>query len=461
MKTIISVVSAALFSLCASADQKVDNVEARAIFKEMIEVDSSIEHGTAVVVKNIEARLRSAGFTDEAIRIGGVNERHQNIVFRLNAKNNSKKPPILFIAHLDVVAALASDWTMDPFTFIEKDGYFYGRGTSDIKNEAANLVYNLMRLKREGYTPSRDIVVALTDAEEVGDEFNGINWLLKNHPDWIKAEFVLNLDGGGGEIKNGVRRALDLQTSEKLYRVFEVSASDKGGHSSLPTKENAIHRLARGLSKLDAYQFPVTLNETTRAYFKQMATLTQENDREALQAFAQNENHALAIQSLTDNVYYNALLRTTCVPTLISGGHSENALPQKATATIQCRLLPSDSTDAVRQQLIAVLDDAQLEVKQVGSNRPSPASPLRDDVVTALKTVAKKHFPQAQILPVMTTGASDGTYLRAVGIPVYGVSASFEDVDDGRAHGRDERVLVSSFYDAIAYTYDLMKYLTR
>jgi len=448
-----------LFFIGLTQAGALDKNEARSIFKEMIEHNTVIHNGTAALVTAIDKRLRGAGFGDTEIQRGGVDEKHQNIVFRLKGKG--KQAPILFIAHLDVVEALASDWSMDPFSFIEKDGYFYGRGTSDVKDEGSNLIYNMMRLKREGFVPSRDIIVALTDAEEVGEEFNGINWLLNTHPDWIKAEYVLNLDGGGGEIKNGVRRALDVQTSEKTYRVYEITASDKGGHSSLPTRENAIHRLARGLAKLDAYEFPIRLNETTRAYFTQMASLSEGADRDAMLAFSKNERDANAIKQLTANTYYNALLRTTCVPTLISGGHSENALPQKATVTIQCRLLPDDSTDAVRQMLADIVADPALDVKQVGTNRPSPASPLRDDVMSAIKDTAKKHFPGAVILPVMTTGASDGTFLRAAGIPVYGVSAEFEDVDDGRAHGRDERLPVNSYYDAIAYTYDLIKRLSR
>ncbi len=455
-KTLITV--PLFFASTAVLSADFDKATARQLFKEMIEHNTVLANGTADLVNTIDRHLRSVGYGDKEIKIGGVDDKHQNIVVRLAGKTN--REPVLLIAHLDVVEALASDWSLDPFTFTEKDGYFYGRGTSDIKNEVSNLVFNMIRLKREGYVPQRDIIVALTDAEEVGDQFNGISWLLKTHPDWIKAEYVLNLDGGGGEIKNGVRRALDVQTSEKIYRVFEVTATDKGGHSSLPTKANAIHRLAHGLHKLDAFEFPIRLNETTRAYFKQMAQFSDGADRDAMLALSKNEQDKSALAQLTQSTYYNALLRTTCVPTLINGGHSENALPQKAVATVQCRLLPDDSTENVKATLEKILDDAGLVVTQVGNNRPSPASPLRDDVMNALRDTAKKHFPGAVLLPVMTTGASDGTYLRAAGIPVYGVSATFEDVDDGRAHGRDERILMQSYYDAIAYTYDLMKRVT-
>lgn len=433
--------------------------EARAMLKQLIEINTTHAIGTAKAVTAIAARLKLAGFAAQDIHTGGTDAMHQNIVVRL--RGTGARKPLLFITHLDVVEAKRSDWSLDPFVLTEQDGYFYGRGTEDIKGEGVNLLVNIMRLKREGYRPDRDLIVALTDGEEAGgDNFNGINWLLTKHRNWIDAEYVLNLDGGGGEIKNGTKRALDVQTSEKLYRTFELSAASKGGHSSQPPKENAIYELTTALNRLASYSFPVQLNETTRAYFSQMANLSDGAEKQAMQGIVADINNASANQYLSANPYYNALLRTTCVTTMINGGHAENALPQHATATIQCRLVPDDTVESVQQQLLKVIADDKLELKNISQSRPSPASPLLPELMQAIQTVSAKHWPNMLVLPVMSTGASDGSYLRAAGVPVYGTSGLFGDVDDERAHGKDERILVTSFYESISYVHDLMKYLS-
>jgi acetylornithine deacetylase/succinyl-diaminopimelate desuccinylase-like protein len=382
-----------------------------------------------------------------------------NLVVRYHGKGAVR--PLLFIGHLDVVEALRQDWSFDPFTFLEKDGYFYGRGTSDMKCEDADIVANLIRLKGERFIPNRDIIVALTEHEENGDA-NGVEWLLAHRRDLIDAEFAINLEGGGGEIKAGNLMQMEVQTSEKVYVSFQLEVKNRGGHSSMPVKDNAIYRLSAGLSRLAQYDFPIRLNETTRTFFERTANKETGQIKSDMIAILKTPLDTAAADRLAaSSPYYNALMRTTCVPTMLSGGHAENALPQTARAVVNCRMLPDDSAEDVLAVLRRVLIDSQIAVTQLGQPRPAPLSPLRKDVMGIVEKLTTSMWPGVTVTPIMSTGASDGKYLRQAGIPVYGVSGIFADIDDVRAHGRDERIGVKEFYDGVDFMYKFIRSLTQ
>jgi acetylornithine deacetylase/succinyl-diaminopimelate desuccinylase-like protein len=430
----------------------------RDIFKELIEINTTVSKGSTEAVEAMAARLRAAGFPDKDITVAGPHPMHMNLVVRYHG--NSKLSPILFIGHLDVVEAYRSDWSLDPFKFTEMDGFFYGRGTSDMKSDDASLIVNLITLKKEGFVPNRDIIVALTEDEEGGDA-NGIQWLLNNRRDLIDAEYCINPDGGGGDIKNGKEIVMNIQTSEKVYFDFLFEAHNKGGHSSLPVKDNAVYRLAEALIRLGEYDFPIRLNETTRAYFLRNATVEAgriKADMLAIAAMPSDTAAALRLAALSP--YYNSLMRTTCVATIISGGHAHNALPQSATANINCRMLPDDTPANVISVLKHVVNDPQIKISIVDSSITGPLSPLRNDIVEIVDKLTADMWPGVIVVPSMTTGASDGRFLRREGIPVYGISGIFSDIDDTRAHGRDERIGVKEYYKGVEFMYRLMKALS-
>ena len=432
---------------------------ARDIFKELIEINTSLNAGSTKAAEAMAARLKGAGFQESDMFLGGPSPEHWNLVVRYRGKGNLR--PILFIGHLDVVDALPSDWSFDPFTFLEKDGFFYGRGTSDMKSEDADIVANFIRLRKEGFVPNRDIIVALTEDEENGDA-NGVRWLLANHRKLIDAEFCINLEGGGGDMQKGKHIMMEVQTSEKVYVSFQLEVKNKGGHSSKPVKENAIYRLAAGLTRLATFEFPFRLNETTRTFFERTAQRESGQTKADMNAIVKTPLDTDAASRLAaSSPYYNALLRTTWVPTMLSGGHAENALPQSARAIINSRMLPDERVEDVMALLHRVLADSQIIVTQVAPPSPGPLSPLRKDVMDLVEKLTSSMWPGVIVTPVMSTGASDGKFLRQVGIPVYGVSGIFGDIDDDRAHGRDERIGVKEFYDGVDFMYKFVKTLTE
>jgi acetylornithine deacetylase/succinyl-diaminopimelate desuccinylase-like protein len=432
---------------------------ARAIFKELIEINTTDSTGDCTkAAEAIATRFRAAGFAAGDVAVVGPSPKKQNVVARL--RGTGKGRPILLIAHLDVVEARREDWSFDPFVFLERDGYYYGRGTTDIKSGAAVLAADLIRLKQEGYTPDRDLIVALT-ADEEGGTANGVEWLVQHRKDLIDAEYCLNTDGGGGELQKGVKIANELQTGEKVYLSFTLETKNKGGHSSLPVKDNAISHLAGGLSRLAAFEFPVRLNDTTRVFFARMAGVETGTVAADMKAVAGTPLDAAAAARLSaDSPYYNALMRTTCVATRLDAGHADNALPQSARAIVNCRMLPGDLPQDVRDTLIGVLADPAIAVTPIGAARPAPASPLRPDIVEAVERVTTDMWPGVPVVPIMSTGATDGLILRRAGMPVYGVSGLFDDIDDVRAHGRDERMAVWAFFDGLEFMYRLEKALT-
>jgi acetylornithine deacetylase/succinyl-diaminopimelate desuccinylase-like protein len=429
---------------------------ARAIYQELIEINTTDSIGNMTqAAEAMAARLKSAGFPAADVQVLVSKPRKGNLVARLHG--SGARRPLLLLAHLDVVEAKRADWSLDPFKLTEKDGYFYGRGTTDDKAMAAIWIATLIRLKSEGFIPDRDIIVALTTDEEGGDD-NGVDWLVKNHRPLIDAAYALN-EGGGGEIKKGKRLLNEVQASEKVYQTYTLEVTNKGGHSSLPEKDNAIYRLAAGLDRLSTFDFPVELNEVTRTYFTRMSAIQTGQVAADMKAITQTLPPAAAAARLATTALYNALMRTTCVATQLQGGHAENALPQRATATVNCRILPGVSPAVVRQTLTRVVADTQIKVTPLDSF-PGPPSPLNPEVMGPIELITTAMWPGIPVVPFMATGATDGVYLRAAGIPTYGVSGIFEDIDDIRAHGKDERLLVTSFYEGQEFLYRLVKALS-
>ena len=431
------------------------------IYKELVEINTVTATGdTAKAAEAMAARLRAAGFADGDVQVLQPAPRKGNLVVRLRGIGARK--PILLLAHIDVVPANREDWSVDPFKLIEKDGYYYGRGTGDDKFMAAAFVTNMIRYKKEGYKPDRDIILALETDEEILDRDElGIRWLLKHHRDLINAEFALN-EGGGVGLKDGKPIRNSVQTSEKVSVSFLLEVKNKGGHSSLPSRDNAIYRLAEGLVRLSNFRFPVNLNETTRAYFERTAQFESEQTAADMRAALSDKPDpaSLSFVRLAANPVYNAQLRTTCVATMLEGGHAVNALPQLATAKVNCRIMPGEPIEGVKATLEKVLDDDQIKVTQMEQGVLSAPSALHEEIMGAIGKLSKEFWPTAVILPVMSAGATDGSYLRNAGIPTYGHSGLAGDINDFRAHGKDERVAVKSFYEGQEYLYRLVKMLS-
>ena len=438
--------------------------QSREIFKELIEINTTDSVGNVTTAAEALAkRLRDAGFPEQDVIVAGPNDRKKNLVARLHGTSQQK--PILFLAHLDVVEARREDWTTDPFQFVEKDGYFYGRGTVDIKDGAAILIENFIRMKKAGLAPNRDLILALT-ADEEGGNFNGVEWLLKHHRDWIEAEYCINLDGGDFMSDKGKKIYGAVQASEKVYADFQLEVKNPGGHSSRPTRDNAIYHLSEGLARLSKFNFPVELNEITRSMLEKGAAIEGGPLAKDMKAAAQPSPDASVLVRLSENEFYNAILRTTCVATMLSGGHAPNALPQTARANVNCRILPGEDPNKIKDTLVKVVDDPQIKVTFVeqrdadGNLTPPvlvPPSPLRPDLMKAVETSAASIWGPLPIMPVMDTGASDGRFLRMAGIPTYGIAGVFLDIDNRRAHGQDERVRVQDFYDGVEFNFKLMQ----
>jgi acetylornithine deacetylase/succinyl-diaminopimelate desuccinylase-like protein len=431
---------------------------ARDIYKEFVEIQSGYTSGaTTPVAEAAAARLKASGFPESDIFVGGAHPKKANLVVRY--RGTGARKPILLLAHTDVVEAKREDWTMDPFQFNEKDGFFYGRGTGDDKAQAAVWIANVIQYKKEGFKPDRDIIVALTADEEGGGPYNGVAWLLKNRRDLIDAELALN-EGGWGEEAKGKKLSNDLQVSEKYVVNFRLEVRNKGGHSSMPVSDNAIYHLAAALQRLSKFAFPLKTNEVTAAYFKQMAKIEAGSLKDDLAKVAEGSQEAMQRVAAASPAW-NATLRTTCVATQLEGGHAVNALPQLAAATVNCRVLPEDTEEYVTSTLQKVVADDQVIFKSLGARTKGPASAMRPDVMKAVSSVTERLWPGVPAVPIMVMGATDGAYLRAAGIPTYGVQGFFMDRDDIRFHGRDERMGVQSFYEGQMFLYELVKILSR
>jgi acetylornithine deacetylase/succinyl-diaminopimelate desuccinylase-like protein len=434
---------------------------AREILTELIGINTTQSHGTTPAAFALAKRFRAAGFAPgDVVEIAPAAHPEQgNLVVRLHGKGKGK--PVLYIGHLDVVDARREDWDYDPFTLTEKDGWLYGRGTIDMKGQDAALAANLIALRRAGFVPDRDVIAAFTADEEGGDLANGVAFLLREHRPLIDAGLAINPDGGEAGMKKGRRLYVAMQTSEKVFYTLTLTLTDKGGHSSRPTASNPIYRLAADLTKLADFRFPVHLTDTTRAYFAARAKLEAGQVRADMLAVSGAKPDAAAVERLSQQVETNILLRSTCTVTEIAGGHAENALPQRVEATLQCRILPGESLDGVREQIAARTGDPDLQIGVRTSGKPSPESPLTPRIVDAVERVTRSIWPGVIVLPQMSPGATDSLYLRGAGIPAYGVDGMFDDLDDGRAHGRDERIGVAQFADEVRFAGELLREVSR
>jgi acetylornithine deacetylase/succinyl-diaminopimelate desuccinylase-like protein len=431
-----------------------DRQLAHDVLQELVGIDTTTDVvGTERAAAAIEQRLRAAGFSAEDAKVMGPDPKHSNVYIRLPGRSAEK--PIVLIAHLDVVTARPEDWTVPPFTLTERDGYFYGRGVGDDKQGDANIVTDMIRWKREGLTPARDVIAVLTSDEETGGET--IRWMLDHVPAMRSADFALNADAGAGDVIDGKRAVLNLQASEKIYADYRFTTKDRGGHSSRPRNaDNPIYRLSAALDGLARFQFPVELSDLTRKYFERDAALRAPETAGDMKALAAGTASTDAIARLSADPQLNAFMRTTCVATMIEGGHAPNALPQTASVNVNCRILPNDDPVAIRQKLEEIFSGAHAEMQVALAPKRSPASPLRADVMAVVEQLAQKHFPGVVVLPQMEAGATDGLYVRNAGVPVYGLAAIFNDPADVRAHGRDERIPVAAYYDAVDFWHELV-----
>jgi acetylornithine deacetylase/succinyl-diaminopimelate desuccinylase-like protein len=448
-------------ALPAQEDNPAGRAFQRDLLRELVEINSTAAFGSTKAAEAMAARLRTAGFSESDMILAGPSPDKRNLVVRLRGKGNGK--PILLIGHLDVVDAPKDGWAdgLDPFRLTERDGFFYGRGVLDMKSGVATLVDTLIRLRGEGFVPGRDVIVALT-ADEEGGNANGVNWLVTNHRDWIDAAYCLNLDAGGGQIEKGRRVRMTVQTSEKTNVSFRIQTRSQGGHSSLPVKENTIYQLAKGLARLSEHDPPFRFNETTRAYFDRMAAVETGPLAADMRAVAKDPpDLAAAARLAATSPYFNAILRTTCVATRIEGGHANNALPQTASAVINCRVFPGDSVEFVQAYLTEALADPGIAVSALAPARPAPASALLPEVMGAVEKITQQMWPGMPVFPVMDPWASDSIHLRRAGFTTFGVGCGFGELDSGNAHGANERLPVDAYYEGFEYIYRLVKALTQ
>lgn len=438
-----------------------DQQFARGVYQQLIEMNTvNIGGGTTDAARAMAQRFRDAGFAERDIFIGGVQDNKHNVVVRYRGRGGPGGPkPLLLLAHLDVVEALKADWSsdLDPFRFVERDGYFYGRGTTDDKAQAAIFVANVIQLKKEGFVPDRDIVVALT-ADEEGGCCNGARWLVANHRALVDAAYVLN-EGGFGYLRDGKPLSNTIEATQKVFGGFTLTAKNAGGHSSLPRPDNAIYQLAAALLKVSQFTFPVELNDITRAFLERTAAVERPEVASAMRALVKDPRDARAAAVLSREPMYNSILRTTCVATTLKGGHAANALPQTAEAYVNCRMLPEARPADVRAALVRAIGDTGIEVS-APERDPRPAMPVVPEVMAAVETVTKEMWGDIPVIPMMMTGATDAIPWRNLGIPAYGVSGIMIDPNDLRAHGRDERLPVKSFFDGLEFSYRLVKRLS-
>jgi acetylornithine deacetylase/succinyl-diaminopimelate desuccinylase-like protein len=445
------------------------------IFKQLIEINTTDSVGSVTTASQAMAqRFRDAGFPESDIQVLGPssNDRKKNVVVRLHGSGKHK--PVLLVGHLDVVEARREDWTTDPFKFVEQEGYYYGRGTSDMKDGDAIMSATLIRMKKEGYVPSRDIILAMT-ADEEGGAFNGVDWLVKNHRELVDAEFVLNHDGGGVLADHGKPVMMEVNATEKLYGDFVLTATNPGGHSSLPRPDNAIYELVDALARIQHYEFPFELNNITRAYYEEQVKLSTGQRQADLKAMLKTPPDMEAVARLSKDPLDNSTMHTTCVATRLSGGHANNALPQMAQANVNCRIEPGHSLEEIRLALEKIAADAKNAHPTIkvqfrennnvlmdrGSDRHSYVPPPpRKDVFDPLEKVVAQMWPGIPVIPDMSTGASDGVYTNAAGMPTYCVSGEQYDRDDIRAHGKDERTGVEAFARGVDFYYLFLKGVT-
>ncbi len=430
----------------------------RAVYRELVEINTTDSAGdTLRAAEAMAARLRAAGLPASDVRVISSGPRKGNLVARL--RGTGARKPILLLAHIDVVEASRVDWTTDPFKLHEEGGYFQGRGVIDDKAMAASFVANLIEYARAGFKPERDIILALTTDEEVSDSpHNGIRYLLQNHRDLIDAELAIN-EGGGGALRNGRPFRMGVQLAEKIYQTYVLEVTDRGGHSAAPRRDNPIYRLAGALQRLGSFDFPARLNAITRANFERLAASESPPVAAAMRALLAGNTGPQALAPLSSNPSYNAQMRTTCVATLLQAGHAENALPQSARATVNCRILPDEPIAEVGRTLARVIADEKVTITPKGRAVASPPSPPRLEVLNAVRALAVEMWPGVALNTTMSAGYTDSRWLRNAGIPAYGVSGLFSASGNNGVHGRNERVGVKEIYDCKTFLYRLVKRL--
>ena len=436
---------------------------AREVYRELVEINTVDSVGSVTkAAEAMAARFRAAGYSasDIHVLVPAGKPTKGNLVVRLRGRGGAAaQKPILLLAHLDVVAALRSDWPRDPFTLHEENGYFLGRGTADDKAMAAMFVANLLRMKQEKVVPDRDLILALT-ADEEGGEDNGVDYLLANHRSLIEAAYAIN-EGGGGTLDGDRPISHSVQAAEKVYLDFILTATNTGGHSSVPRPDNAIYQLADALKRVSQFQFPVALNPVTAPFFAQTALVEPRADMAAaMRTLGANPTDGAAAATLSRDPRYASMLRTSCVATRLAGGHANNALPQKATANVNCRIVPTSSRDEVVTALVRAIGDTGVKVTEVvarGERFGAAPSPVEPTLLTAVTSLTKKMWGDIPVIPTMSTGATDGRILRAAGIPTYGVSGIFSVPGENNAHGRDEKLRVKSFYEGLAFLDQLVR----
>ncbi|MFL6845621.1 MAG: M20/M25/M40 family metallo-hydrolase [Allosphingosinicella sp.] len=438
--------------------------EFRSIYKELVETNTTLSAGSCTLAaERMAARLKAAGFPDSDLHliVEPDHPKEGNLVAVLPG-SDPKAKALLLLAHIDVVEANRADWARDPFTLVEENGFFYGRGTSDDKAQASVWVDTLARFKREGYKPKRTIKMALTCGEETAGAFNGAQYLAAHERDLIDAEFGLNEGAGGLLDEHGTPVVLNIQAGEKFPQNYRIEVTNPGGHSSRPVRENAIYRLADALVKIRGYDFPIQSNEATRGYFGAMAKLLHEPAAPAMAAFAANpSDRAAAATLMAADPSYNSILHTTCVATMLDGGHATNALPQRAGANVNCRIFPGTSVEDVRRTLETAIGDPQVKVTTLETRSDvAPPPPLTEKILGPAKAVAAQVFPGVPLVPLMAAGATDAAFMTPAGIPTYGLSGFFADREGSHAHGLDERIRVKSLLDGRDYLYRLVKAYT-
>ena len=439
---------------------RADQLAFRDLYKELVETNTTLSSGSCTLAaERMAARLKAAGFADDQLTLFATPEHpKEGGLVAVYPGTSKRAKPILLIAHIDVVEAKRADWERDPFTMVEENGYFYGRGTADDKAQAAVWIDTLIRFKQEDYKPKRTVKVALTCGEETNGAFNGAEWLAANKRDLIDAEFALNEGGGGDSDGKGKVLGQSVQVGEKTFANFRLETRNPGGHSSAPVPANAIYELAAALGKIAAYDFPLEMTDTTRRFFAEAGAARGDETGRAMAALTKDPTDKAAEAIVNKDPFLHSNLRTTCVATLLDGGHAANALPQRAGANINCRIFPGHSIESIRDELATLIGDPGVTVTQLPPKRPAPpAPPLDPKVIGPMQTLVDKYWPGLKVVPAMANGYTDATFLGAVGIPTYGIPGMWGDPDGNGAHGLNERMEVRSVYVGRDYMYDLVK----
>lgn len=456
-----AVLAAAAFASPALAQEpRPDQLAFRELYRELIEINTTLSSGSCTAAAEaMAARLKAAGFADADLKIIAPADRPKDGALIATLKgSDTRAKPILLLAHIDVVEANRADWERDPFKLVEEDGFFYARGASDDKAQAAVWTDSLIRYKQEGFKPRRTLRMALTCGEETPDTFNGVQYLIANHRDLMDAAFVINEGSGGRLDDQGNRISLGIQAGEKVYQDYTLEVTNRGGHSSAPVRDNAIYHLSQGLARLADYDFPVKLNDAVRANFERMAVIEGGPGGAAMAAVAKNPADAEAVAIVARDPGRNSMMRTTCVATMVNAGHAPNALPQRAQANVNCRILPGESVEATREALVKVLADDAIKVTALGDPSPVPPPPaLTKAILEPAEKVAAKLWPGVPVVPVMATGATDGRFLNAVGVPTYGLTGFFGEASGNGAHGLNEKMRVRSLYEGRDFLHEVVK----